>query len=115
MATTKATTIKSFSVGTISEPVKFTVDEEEFEAIPSNRLPAGALAKYFAAINDNKLFDGQSLFFQAVLTEESYKRFDDRLNSTENPITFGVLGEVAAWLLSEVYLQGEATAEPTPS
>lgn len=119
MATTKAATtttaVKSFNIGTISEPVKFTIDEDEFEAIPSNRLPAGALAKYFAAINDNNLFDAQALFFSAVLTAESYKRFDDRLNSTDRPITLALLGDVAAWLLGEVYLQGEATEEAKPS
>lgn len=108
-------TIKTFSVGAISEPVVFNIDDDEFEAIPANRLPAGALAKYFAAINESRLFDAQEFFFQAVLTEESYKLFSDRLNSAEKPITIGVMGDVAAWLLGEVYLQGETTGEPAQS
>lgn len=114
-ASTVPAAIKSFDIGTIAEPVKFTVDGDEFEAIPSNRLPAGALAKYFTAINNNNLFEAQALFFAAVLTVESYKRFDDRLNSTEHPITIGILGDIAAWLLGEVYLQGEASEEAKPS
>jgi hypothetical protein len=106
---------KKFSISKVSEPVTFTVDDNEFEAIPANRLPAGALAKYFAAVNDNKIFDAQDLFFKAVLTEPSYKLFSDRLNSTETPITFSLLTEIASWLLSEVYLQGEASADAKQS
>lgn len=112
-ATTKK--IKTFNIGTISEPVKFLIDDDEFEAIPANRLPAGSLAKYFSAINDSKIFDAHDFFFTAVLTEESYKLFNDRLNSAEKPITIGVMGDVAAWLLGEVYLQGEATEKSKES
>lgn len=106
---------KSFNISAVSEPVTFSIDEDEFEAIPSNRLPAGALAKYFAAINNSNIFEAQDLFFQAVLTEASYKLFNDRLVSEEKPITFSVLTEIASWLLGDVYLQGEATAEPKSS
>jgi hypothetical protein len=106
---------KAFNVSTVSEPVTFTIDDDEFDAIPANRLPAGALAKYFTAINNNSIFDAQDLFFQAVLTEASYKLFSDRLNSAEKPIPFTVLTDVASWLLGEVYLQGEATAESKSS
>lgn len=114
MATTK-TTVKTFNIGKITEPVKFNIDEDEFEAIPANRLPAGLVAKYFAAVNDNKIFEAQDFFFSVVLTEDSFKVFNDRLNSKDNPITVSVMGEIAAWLLGEVYLQGEATEEPLPS
>lgn len=106
-----ASKTKAFNIGKVSEPVTFTIDGDEFEAIPSNRLPAGSLAKYFAAINNNSIFEAQDLFFKAVLVEASYKVFNDRLNSTENPIPFSVLTDIASWLLGEVYLQGEATEE----
>lgn len=106
---------KTFNVSTVSEPVTFTIDEDEFEAIPSNHLPAGSLAKYFQAINNNSIFEAQDLFFQAVLTESSYKLFSDRLNSKEKPIPFSLLTEIAAWLLGDIYLQGEATVEPKSS
>ena len=113
--TNKPKTLKAFSTGIVGEPVTFEIDDDEFEAIPVNKLPAGALAKYFSLINDNKLFDAQEYFFVRVLTEESFKVFKDRLESTEKPITISVMGDVAAWLLGEVYLQGEATEEPKPS
>lgn len=108
-------TKKTFSVGAISEPVTFSIDEDEFEAIPANRLPAGVLVKYFEAVNESKIFEAQELFFKAVLTEVSYKLFNDRLNSVENPITITVMGEIATWFLSEVYLSGEVTEESEPS
>lgn len=101
---------KQFSIGTISDPVFFNIDDDEFEAIPANRLPAGALAKYFAAINDSRVFDAHEFFFTSVLTEESYKLFEERLHSAEKPITIGIMGDIAAWLLGEVYLQGEVTS-----
>lgn len=106
--------MKKFSVGKIGEPVKFSVDDDEFEAIPANSLPAGHLVKYFEKINDAKIFEAHELFFQAVLTEESYKLFYDRLNSTEKPITINVMGDIAAYLLGDVYMQGEASAESKP-
>lgn len=106
-----ASKTKAFNISKVTEPVTFTIDADEFEAIPANRLPAGSLAQYFAAINNNSIFEAQDLFFKAVLTETSYKLFNDRLTSTENPITFSILTEIASWLLGEVYLQGEATEE----
>lgn len=107
--------VKTFNIGAVAEPVKFVIDTDEFEAIPSNRLPAGSLADYFEAINDNKIFEAQDLFFKAVLTEASYKLFSDRMTSTENPITFTLLSDIASWLLGDVYLQGEATDDAKSS
>lgn len=109
MAAAKA--IKQFNIGEVSEPVQFKIGEDEFEAIPANRLPAGALASYFTAINESRIFDAHEEFFKVVLTEDSSKLFLERLYSTEKPITVTVLGEIAAWLLGEVYMEGEASEE----
>lgn len=108
-------TIKTFDIGEVEEPVKFKVGDDEYTAIPANRLPAGALAKYFSAINDNRVFDAHEELFKVVLTEESNTLFLDRLYSVEKPITIGVLGDIAAWLLGEVYMQGEASEESKQS
>lgn len=110
MAAAKKT--KTFNVSTVIEPVTFNIDDDEFEALPANRLPAGVLVKYFQKINESQLFDANDEFFKSVLTEESAKLFIDRISSTEKPITIAVMGEVASWLIGEVYLQGEATEEP---
>lgn len=105
---------KTFSVSKVSEPITFTIDDDDFEAIPANKLPAGALADYFTHINEGKLFEANDAFFKTVLTEESYKLFNDRLHSTEKPITISLLGEIAAWLLGDEYMGGKATEEDKP-
>lgn len=102
--------MKKFSIAKVSEPVKFMIDEDEFEAVSPVRLPAGILGKYFEQINNGDLFVANEAFFEAVLTEDSFKVFKDRLSSRESPINIKVLGEVAAWLLAEVYM-GEAGGE----
>ncbi len=102
---------KTFNVTKTEEPITFDVDGEEFEAIPADRLPAGALASYFQHINDGNLFKAHDSFFEVVLTEDSYKRFNERLNSKENPITVSVLGDIAAWLLGDEYMGGKASEE----
>lgn len=105
---------KTFNVTKTDEPITFNVDNDEFEAIPADRLPAGALADYFQHINEGNLFKAHDTFFETVLTEESYKRFDLRLNDKENPITISVLGEIAAWLLGDEYMGGKVTEEAKP-
>jgi len=106
---------KKFSVGKLGEPVKFSVDDDEYEAVPANRLPAAIIAKYFEKLNESRIFDAHDILFKAVLTEESAKRFFERLESTENPITVNVMGDIAAWLLGEVYMSGEAGDESKPA
>jgi hypothetical protein len=105
---------KTFNVTKTAEPITFDIDGEEFEAIPSDRLPAGALATYFQHINDGNLFKAHDSFFEVVLTDDSYKRFNSRLNDKDNPITVSVLGDIAAWLLGDEYMGGKAKDEPKP-
>lgn len=103
---------KTFNVTKTDAPITFDVDGEEFESIPADRLPAGALAVYFKNINEGNLFVAHDSFFNTVLTEDSYKRFSERLNSKEDPITVQVLGEIASWLLGDEYMgSGSKDAE----
>lgn len=104
-------TKKNFSVGKATEPVEFEIDDDNFVAIPANRLPAGSLAKYFEIVNDGRIFDAHDYFFKTVLTEDSAKLFFERMESVEKPITISLVGDIASWLLGEVYIQGEATEE----
>lgn len=104
---------KTFNAAKASEAVTFAIDDDEFEAIPATSLPAGVLAQYFQDINEGKLFDAHSGFFKEVLTEDSYKIFSDRLTSKEKPITVTLLGEIASWLLGDVYMGGN-TEESKP-
>lgn len=102
---------KTFNTTKTEAPIIFDVNGEEFEAIPADRLPAGALATYFQNINDGNLFKAHDSFFETVFNEDSYKRFSARLNDKENPITVGVLGDIAAWLLGDKYMGSAAKEE----
>lgn len=102
---------KTFNVTNTEAPITFDVNGEEFEAIPADRLPAGALATYFQNINDGNLFKAHDAFFETVLNKDSYTRFNSRLNDKENPITVSVLGDIAAWLLGEEYMGTGKTDE----
>lgn len=106
---------KTFNVVKTGEPITFDIDGDEYEAIPAHRLPAGALATYFQNINEGNLFKAHDEFFKTVLVEDSYKRFNDRINGGDEPITISVLGDIAAWLLGDEYMGGNPTEEAKPS
>lgn len=107
--------MKQFKLAEATEVVKFKIDEDEFEALPANRLSAGALAKYFEEVNDGKLFEAHMSFFAAVLTEESYKLFDQRMHSKDWPITLKMMADISTWLLGDVYMGGKASDSDTSS
>ena len=107
--------MKKFSLIEATEAVKFSIDNDEFEAIPANRLAAGALAKYFEQVNEGKLFEAHMTFFETVLTEESYKLFDQRMHSKDWPITLKMMADVSTWLLGDVYMGGKASDSDTSS
>lgn len=100
--------MKQFKLAEATEIVKFSIDNDEFEAIPANRLSAGALAKYFEQVNEGKLFEAHMIFFETVLTEESYKLFDQRMHSKDWPITLKMMADVSTWLLGDIYMGGKA-------
>lgn len=98
--------VKKFGLAKATAVVSFNVDDDVFTAIPANRLPAGVLAEYFEDVNEGKLFEAHDKFFEAVLTEDSWKVFSERLNSKEKPITVTLMGDIAAWLLGDCYMGG---------
>lgn len=99
---------RTFNVTKTSLPIIFTVGNDDFEAIPADSLSAGVLTKYFQEINEGNLFKAHDAFFKTALTEDSYKRFNDRLNDKENPITISVLGDSTAWLIGDEYSGGKS-------
>lgn len=100
--------MKTFNIIKTDQSFTFTVDKDLFEAIPADKVSASLLASYFQHIMDGNLFKAHDFFFETVLTEESYKRFNDRLNSKTNPITIFVLGDIAAWLIGDQFLGGKS-------
>lgn len=100
--------MKTFTSKPQEDPVKFVIDEDEFEAIPANLLPGGVVNEYFKKVSKGEIFEAHEDLFKFVLTEESYKVFQERYTTkNDQPITITMLGEVAAWLLGSVYM-GEA-------
>lgn len=93
----------TFNLTKTHEPLFFTVNGEEFEALPAKEISASVLTEFFQLINSGDLFKSHDGFLKDALTEESYNRFKKRLNSTENAITVSVLGEVVSWLIGDEY------------
>lgn len=100
--------MKKFTNTASKETVKFSVEDDEFEAIAPRNVPASILETYFKNIKAGDLFEAHNSFFSEVLTEESHKLFVDRLASREKPITLETLGEISSWLLGDVYMGGDS-------
>lgn len=100
--------MKAFTSSPNAGPVTFTIDEDSFEALPANQMPAGVINSYFKQVKEGEVFEAHLEFLKFSLTEESFKVFEERYASKiEKPITFAMLNEVATWLLGSVYM-GEA-------
>jgi len=99
--------VGTFNVIKTGLPTFFTVGNEAFEVIPAEKLLASGLATYFQSINDGDLFKAHDAFLEIALTNDSYKRFNSRLYSKNNPITLSTLAEVTSWLVGDVFLGGK--------
>lgn len=81
-------------------PIKFVIDEDEFEAIHPERLPANVLVTYSESINEGKFYRAHQSFFSQALLPDSALLFLSRLDSVENPITLTTMTDVAEYLIS---------------
>jgi hypothetical protein len=82
------------------EPVSFAIHGETFQCHPA--LQGKVLLDLVArSSGDNPAEAAKtiSMFFENVLTEESYKRFDALLGDPEKIVTVETLGEISAWLV----------------
>lgn len=100
--------MNTFNITKTDQPIIFTIGNEDFEAIPAEKLSANVIARYFQEINEGNLFKAHEEFFQAVLTLESYERFNTRLNFKKDPITIFTLGDITSWLIGEEFLGGKS-------
>lgn len=95
--------MKIFEQSGSTEEVKFSVDGDEFTAIPPRSLPANALIRYAETVAAGKLFEAHERFFADVLTVEGYDLFYKRLDSGEVPININTMISIASWLVGDVY------------
>jgi hypothetical protein len=96
------------------EPVTFKLHDEEFSC--REQLQGKALLDLVARAGSEDPAESAktiTLFFEQVLLEESYKRFDALLNHPEKIVTVEALGEISGWLV-EVYA-GRPEGEPEVS
>lgn len=100
MATT-ATKKKIFKAAAAQEPLEFEIDGDNFVAIAPNRLPGNVLIAYVEDVQEGRVYQGHKNLFDKSLLPESAVRFNERLNSVENPINLQQMIEVAEWLTQE--------------
>lgn len=110
-----STRFKDFGAGKgtrNTEPIVFKLYDEEFTCVPevqgqvmlnlvieSNSGEADATAKVIFS------------FFQKVLEDESYTRFEELLNDKKRVVTVETLSEIVAWLIEEYSSRPEAQPE----
>lgn len=99
------TRTKNFGTGVKSaksEPLSFTLYDEEFHAVPEIQ---GAVL--IQLVQDSQSEDTAksaaivTTFFEKVLTDESYERFNKLINSKDKIVHVETLAEITAWLVEE--------------
>lgn len=84
------------------EPVTFKLHDEEFTCVA--HLQGKVLLDLIAKTTSDNPADSAVImteFFDNVLTDESYKRFDALLHDKEKIVHVETLSEIVAWLIEE--------------
>ena len=108
--------MKQFKVArSAKEGVRFKIDNDEFVALPAEDLPGGILLDLGAAASGNPQEQSLALlsFLRLALEPDSVDLLERRLRDPRNPIPLTMIGEVAGWLMEEVY--GRPTEPSVPS
>lgn len=99
------TRFKNFGKGKQAEniePLYFELYDERFDCIPELQ---GALLFDLVGntTEDNGAAAAASIvgFFEKVLVEESYTRFNDLIRSKDRIVTVETLGDITGWLVEE--------------
>lgn len=84
------------------EPVKFALHGEEFVCHP--RMQGKTLLQFVELANSEDAGDSAKItrvFFEKVMSAETYKRFDALLDDPEKIVTVETLGEIIGWIIEE--------------
>lgn len=107
--------IKDFGSSFIDEKLegaKFKLHDEEFECVKAvqGKVLLDMTAK---ASSDNPSDQAKMItdFFQYVLTEESYGRFNNLLESKDRVVTVEALGDIVAWITEQLTNRPEKQPE----
>lgn len=93
--------MKEFKVSNSSEKIAFKIGDDVFYAVAPDRLPGNVLIRYAEELTNNNLYKANSNFFNRVLVKDSSSLFNERLDSTENPITLDTMMAVVEWLMEQ--------------
>ncbi len=104
MATDGIARFKDFSE--TADPIQFRVGTEVFTALPTIPLARmSQLSKLRMEGESNNLVDGITRVFNSILEPESYARFVEGLNSSENPIGITHVTKILPWLMEQYGLR----------
>lgn len=104
--------MKKFEVSNSAEMIEFEIGSDVFKAVAPDRLPGNVLIRYAEQVNAGELYKAHEIFFARCLDKESAELFAHRMDSKENPITLGIMAQVAEWL-TEMYA-ATPTEPPKP-
>lgn len=99
------TKFKDFGVGKElqdKEPISFKLHGEEFHCV--KHIQGRVLLDLIAKSNSDKSGDSAAIigeFFENVLVDESYKRFDKLAHDKEKIVHVETLSEIVAWLIEQ--------------
>jgi hypothetical protein len=84
------------------EPIKFALHGEEFECHP--RLQGKTLLQFVELANSEDAGSSAKItrvFFEKVMSAETYERFNVLLDDPDKIVTVETLGEIIGWLIEE--------------
>lgn len=102
---------------TRTEPVRFAVDRDVFEATPD--IPAATMFRLAGMRSDlqgedrEQQWETMESVFRELLTDESFSLLKERLRSRDRPIGLKTMNEIIEWLMGEAY--GVRPTGPSPS
>jgi hypothetical protein len=105
---------KDFGAGSSSdaEPISFKLHGEEFFGV--EEIQGSVLIDLVADSSSEDAAKAAKVileFFQHVLTDESYERFDKLIKSKDKIVKVDKLGEIVGWLVEEYTNRPESPAE----
>jgi hypothetical protein len=99
-----------------AEKLTFKLYDEEFECYPE--MQGKTLLLFVEKSNSEDVADSAaaiSLFFQKVLTPESYGRFDTLANDPSKIISVQTLAEIVGWIMEQYSNRPTQGSEHSPS
>ena len=110
------TRFKDFGAGTSTgekQPMSFKLHGEEFHCLPEvqGKVLLNLVAK---SSNENDPAAAAAIistFFDTVLQDESFERFDALLNSKDKIVNMETLADITSWLVEEYAGRPEAQPE----